>query len=300
MFASSLLLTLLPLAAQVQGAHVVISNDDGWAEINIREFYNSLDAAAFDAIISAPADNESGTGSRDKEPTPVADDGCEFGSCPAGSPPFGNNASMPRFNYVNSYPVTSMRYGLQNLSQIYFGGPPDIAVAGPNVGTNLGLVTTISGTVGAATEAAKEGFPALAFSGSSGSQTAWTAPVESYMRIYADLSTNVTQTIVDAGKPYLPQGIWLNVNYPAVDDACSEAGDFKFVLSRVYPAIPVVTKDVETCGSDQLPTERDVVGTDGCYASVSVANTSKLDVDAATQAVVLKKLQPILSCLPEK
>lgn len=60
----------------------------------------------------------------------------------------------------------------QNLSATYFGGLPDIAAAGPNVGTNLGLTTLVSGTVGAATEAAKEGIPGLAFSGSTGSQTA--------------------------------------------------------------------------------------------------------------------------------
>lgn len=41
---------------------------------------------------------------------------------------------MPRFNYVNSYPVTSIRYGIQTLSPKYFGGAPDIAVAGFNVG----------------------------------------------------------------------------------------------------------------------------------------------------------------------
>lgn len=76
--------------------------------------------------------------------------------------------------YVNSYPVTSMRYAIQNLSTSFFGGPPDIAVAGPNVGSNLGLVTQASGTVGAATEAVKEGVPAIAFSGTTGSQTVCT------------------------------------------------------------------------------------------------------------------------------
>lgn len=201
---------------------------------------------------------------------------------------------------MNSYPVTSIRYGLQNLSEPTFSGPADLAVAGPNVGTNLGLVTQVSGTVGAVTEAAKLGFPALAFSGDSGSQTAWNAHVEPYMTIYADLSTNVTKTLVDSGKPYLPKGIWLNVNFPKVEGKCKKAKDFKFVLSRIYPAIPLITEDVETCGSKQLPAERSVVGTDGCYASISVANTDKQDVDKETQAVVLKKLGGILSCLPKK
>lgn len=124
----------LPLAAQA--VNVVLSNDDGWAEKNIRVFYDALTAAGENVLISAPAENESGTGSSDETPS-VVTDGCEFSSCPAGSPAVGANSTMPRFNYVNSYPVTSMRYGIQNLSQTIFGGVPDIAVAGFNVGGEL-------------------------------------------------------------------------------------------------------------------------------------------------------------------
>ncbi|KAK4497681.1 hypothetical protein PRZ48_010334 [Zasmidium cellare] len=289
----------LPVAAQA--INVVISNDDGWAEINIRQLYNSLTKAGFNGIISAPAENKSGTGSSDEEPEKVGSDGCEFASCPAGSPPYGKNESEPQFNYVNSYPVTSMRYGIQNLSTTFFQGPPDIAVAGFNVGTNLGIVTSISGTVGAATEAVKEGIPAIAFSGSSGHQTAWNAPVEPYMTIYADLSTNVTQTLTSSGKPYLPKDVFLNVNFPAVSDRCPSTSSFQFVFSRIYPAVPPLTPDdVETCGSKRLPLERSVVKrTDGCFASISVGNTFKVDVQAEVQAVVLEKLKGILTCLPD-
>jgi len=195
-----------------------------------------------------------------------------------------------------------MRYGIQNLSETYFGGAPDIAVAGPNVGTNLGLTTLISGTVGAATEASKEGIPAIAFSGSTGSQTAWNTAPQTYEEVYADLSTTVTQALVSSGKPYLPSGIWLNVNYPAVNStSCSSTSDFKFVLSRINTAVPLITgKDVTTCNNGgRLPTETKVVGTSGCYASISVGVAStKLDANATEQGVVLNKLSSILSCLP--
>lgn len=66
-------------------------------------------------------------------------------------------ADRTSLQYVNSYPVTSIRYGIDTLAPRFFGGEPDIAVAGPNVGSNLGLVVLVSGTVGAATDAAKEG-----------------------------------------------------------------------------------------------------------------------------------------------
>lgn len=125
------LIALLPLAARA--VNVVLSNDDGWAEKNIRVFYDALVDAGESVVISAPAINRSGTGSSDAEPAEVTA-GCQFDSCPAGSPAVGFNSSMPRFNYVNSFPVTSMRYGIQNLSESFFDGPPDIAVAGFNVG----------------------------------------------------------------------------------------------------------------------------------------------------------------------
>ena len=57
---SLLSLTLLPLV--IQAAKIIQSNDDGWAEINIREFYDALKAAGHQSIISAPAENQSGTG----------------------------------------------------------------------------------------------------------------------------------------------------------------------------------------------------------------------------------------------
>lgn len=128
------ILYLLSIAAiTTKAANIVLSNDDGWAEKNVRVFYDALTSAGENVVLSAPADNRSGTGSSDETPEEV-EDGCEFNSCPAGSPPIGRNSSQPRFNYVNSFPVTSMRYGIQNLSEEFFGGPPDIAVAGPNVG----------------------------------------------------------------------------------------------------------------------------------------------------------------------
>lgn len=50
----------LPLAANA--VNIVLSNDDGWAEINVRTFYNSLTAAGDSVVLSAPAENKSGSG----------------------------------------------------------------------------------------------------------------------------------------------------------------------------------------------------------------------------------------------
>jgi 5'/3'-nucleotidase SurE len=57
---STFLFALLP--ALSSAVNIVLSNDDGWAEINIRQFYSALTSAGNSVIISAPAENESGTG----------------------------------------------------------------------------------------------------------------------------------------------------------------------------------------------------------------------------------------------
>ena len=60
MLFSLLSLALLPWTTSA--TNVVLSNDDGWAEINIRAFYNTLTAAGDSVVLSAPAENLSGTG----------------------------------------------------------------------------------------------------------------------------------------------------------------------------------------------------------------------------------------------
>ena len=176
-------------------------------------------------------------------------------------------------------------------------------MTGPNVGVNVGLVTLFSGTVGAATYAAdRAGIPAIAFSGASGTQTAWNQPVPAYAQIYADLATNITDLVLDGGVPYLPQDTYLNVNFPDAGDGftCTDVSQFKFVLSRILDAVPIVTgDDVEQCGSTRLPTESSVVGTAGCYVSISVGSaSSKTDSTEANQAIVRDRLASSLSCLP--
>lgn len=53
------LVWFLPVALAV---NIISSNDDGWAEINIRTLYDSLTTAGHSVVISAPAQDQSGTG----------------------------------------------------------------------------------------------------------------------------------------------------------------------------------------------------------------------------------------------
>ena len=51
--------------------NVVQTNDDGWAEANIRELWSKLTAAGYNSIISAPPYDMSGSGSLEDHPHPM-------------------------------------------------------------------------------------------------------------------------------------------------------------------------------------------------------------------------------------
>jgi 5'/3'-nucleotidase SurE len=204
-------------------------------------------------------------------------------------------------NYVNSFPVTSIKIGIDTTAPaLWNGAKPEIALTGPNVGSNIGIQVPFSGTVGAAVHSVKEaGIPAIAFSGWSGDRTAFNQPTPLSAQIYADLALNVTSTILASGSPFLPEQVWLNVNFPSVSETeCSNVNDFKYILTRINTGI-FSEKDVEWCGTDRLPTETQVILKSGCFVSISVGDANdKTTIDAERQAQVLPKLQPILSCLP--
>ncbi|KAK7440035.1 hypothetical protein VKT23_017286 [Stygiomarasmius scandens] len=298
---------VLVLSVCAQGANILLTDDDGWASAMIRAQYNALKAAGHNVILSAPARDQSGTGSSSAAPGPLSKP-CEFNTCAPGSPAVGFDASDTRINYVNAFPIDSVRYGIQTLSPKFFGGRPDFVISGPNVGKNLGRTVMVSGTIAAASEAAIEGIPSVAFSGDGHDlglgrvsyTTLTTDPLSTSSlaaNIYASLTTTFTNALLASpSRPILPSGIILNVNYPSISE-CHYASDFSFILTRVQPSSR--STDVRTCGTNRLPVERDVVYMEGCFATVSVINAhTKSDVDAATQDVVLSRLGGLLKCLP--
>ena len=118
-------------------------------------------------------------------------------------------------------------------------------MTGPNVGANAGLTVQFSGTVGAAVYAAHTaGIPAIAFSGASGSPTAWNASTPLSSQVYADLALNVTSTIIASGTPYLPNDAWLNVNFGAMTSttctsASKEDSTTRCLLIMLYELQPM-------------------------------------------------------------
>jgi 5'/3'-nucleotidase SurE len=300
--------TALPLIAHfllsVQGLNILQSNDDGWAETNIRTLFNTLTTTgSHNVILSAPADNRSGSSSLDIPPLPRLTP-CEFDSCPANSPSIGRSPSNPRLQYVNSFPVTALKTGFRDLASQFLDGRVDLVVTGPNVGSNLDIQVPFSGTVGAAVEAVKRGVPAIAFSGKTGDPIAFDAPDQpAYPTIYAELALLLVSALTADSGPYLPENAWLNVNFPDVDvdvGKCTDVGEFQFILSRINPGL-FSGEDVEVCGNGgRLPRERTVVDReDGCFVSVSVGDAEdKTTADRAAQEVVAERLRGFLGCLP--
>jgi hypothetical protein len=59
--ASSTLVLLPAFWLSTQGVRIIQSNDDGWAELYVRSLNDALNAAGHQVVLSAPAENKSGT-----------------------------------------------------------------------------------------------------------------------------------------------------------------------------------------------------------------------------------------------
>ncbi|PIL26049.1 hypothetical protein GSI_11803 [Ganoderma sinense ZZ0214-1] len=248
---------------------VLLSNDDGWAGAFIRAQRDSLVNAGFNVVLSGLAQDMSDRGASSAPLQPLAEP-CQFNTCPTGSPAEGFNASDPRLNYVNAFAVDAVRYGIQTLSPKIFCSPPEFVISGPNSGPLLGVGTPTSSAIAVACEAAKEGFPAVAFAAGTATKISYTTLTTLpnsrntlSALLYAELSSNFTHALVDpVPRPILPGGVFLRVNYaPTTFSAsgrptgkCIAASDYKWVLTRQQPGNAVST--VGTCGSKRLPVDR--------------------------------------------
>lgn len=88
---------------------------------------------------------------------------------------------------------------------VHLLGRPDLLVSGINIGVNLGLDLTHSGTVAAALEGTSLGIPSIAFSlDTSGEELNFTEAARWAQRL--------ARLVLEKG---LPRGIFLNVNFPA-------------------------------------------------------------------------------------
>lgn len=164
---------------------ILISNDDGVHAPGLAVVAQILQAIG-DVIVIAPSDNQSGKGH-----SLTIDDAIvrEELTLPNGLKAMGLTAT----------PVTTVKVALKNILK----PTPDLLVSGINRGYNLGLSAYVSGTVGAAREAAMHGIPAIAAS--------LTSSTSDYSHA-AEAVLGVARRVKQYG---LPSNTFLNVNIPA-------------------------------------------------------------------------------------
>lgn len=293
---------------------ILLTNDDSWAATNIRATYYKLKEAGHDVLMVAPVSQRSGWGGKFDVPTSnrLEADG-EFGYIRAGNSAWGHEADDDHIWYFNGTPASCVAFAINYIQPYFFKNENskfDLAVAGPNEGTNMSPSTfTLSGTIGATYNAIYRGIPAVAFSGSNTNNSFFKDDLDlgnpnSPPVIYANLVVKfVTALFENQGDlpSALPPGVGMNVNFPPVGAQDPQCCDPDFMPARLtgayarafdlqYNAISDTVEWTENIlhpgnhvchnGDCSLPTEDYVLGHTWCHSSVSVFST---DYDADLQ-----------------
>ena len=179
-------LALVSASVSAQSYRVLLSNDDGIESPRLHALHAALAALPdVEVVVSAPNENQSGASQSSIGSVRVDNyrrDGSFFGYA------------------IHGRPADAVRFGIKELGK---DRPFDIVVSGINRGANVGDVSHLSGTVGAAMEGLYHGLPAIAVSEDPESEnTATTA------RFTADLVDRYRRLGA-------PRGTLISINVPA-------------------------------------------------------------------------------------
>jgi len=180
-----------PGGAAERRPRILLSNDDGITAPGLLAAYAEL-AKVGEVTVAAPAENQSGVGHGITYVEPIMVREIE--------PLVKSDLPQGKWYRIAARPATCVRLALNNL----IGERPDLVVSGINRGSNLGLTVYISGTLGAAREAAFDGIPAIA-----GSQV---TPPEEYRPGALFMGRLAAEVLRRGG---VPRGTLLSVNIPA-------------------------------------------------------------------------------------
>lgn len=164
---------------------ILITNDDGVRAPGILAVAQALQSVG-EVTIVAPLENQSGKGHSISITDPIYAD------------PVTLSGGLQAIG-IEGTPATCVKVGVKALMK----ERPDLVVSGINRGLNVGMVAYVSGTVGAAREAALMGIPAVAAS---------LAVEETNYAPAADIVRQVVELVKKNG---LERGALLNVNVPA-------------------------------------------------------------------------------------
>jgi 5'-nucleotidase len=178
---------------------ILLTNDDGFAAPGLQAMAEALTRAGHTVRVVAPETDQSGTSAR------------------ISTSEFRLREESPGVHAVAGSPADAVWVA---LGVVLKDDLPDLVVSGANRGQNLGAVTHLSGTVGAAVMATLNGIPAIAVStGLDFAEHAEGFP--STIAAYPQTARYVTR-LIDAlahtagAGPLLPPGVLLNINHPAL------------------------------------------------------------------------------------
>lgn len=211
-------LTFFTGMASAQSYRILLSNDDGIESPRLHALHAALSQLqGVEVVVSAPNVNQSGASQSSIGSVTVdrfEQDGQFFGYA------------------VHGRPADAVRFGIKELGK---DRPFDIVVSGINRGANVGDVSHLSGTVGAAMEGLYHGLPAIAVSEDPDSEN-------------TAITGKFTADLVDRYRRFgAPQGTLISINVPA--------GELQGVAVRPMGDSYLETASYEATGSNGASTE---------------------------------------------
>ena len=172
---------------------ILVSNDDGVGAEGISQVVAALaELPDTEVTVSAPAENQSGTSDSMTDGDVVSSETTTADGHPATA--------------VEGFPADAVAAGLAAMDE-----PPHVVVSGINEGQNIGELTELSGTVGAARTAARGGIPALATSQALGDPPDYptgVAVIVAWIEEQRDalLAGEIEPTVINLNFPTCPVG----------------------------------------------------------------------------------------------
>ena len=197
--------------------HILLTNDDGHQAPGIQALSRVLKDSGHRVTMVAPSAEQSSTGMSVTSRRNLALEQLEEGSW-----------------HLDGQPVDTVLVALRHLLE---RDPPDLVLSGINFGPNLGVGLHMSGTIGAAIMASIAGYPAIAISAGMHFHEIKKSPVR-FPSTYKVLepAAKFTCSVIDSllaspgeNGDLLPEGILLNINYPALPE--------EQIMGVLYPEI---------------------------------------------------------------
>jgi 5'-nucleotidase len=191
---------------------IALTNDDGWNAPGIQVLKDALRNAGHTVTLAAPLSNQSGSSAA-----------VDLVALRVTKQAEGEYSVALADGVTSAKPATSGLIAVGIVQET--GRLPDLVVSGINAGNNLGALTQVSGTVGAAIGAIAASFngavPAIAISTDEPDCDAacqehhYAVVADFVVKFIAHLETKPGFLASEAG--LLPDGIGLNINYPPTD-----------------------------------------------------------------------------------